>query len=60
MLADPLTKPFFESTDMEKQSLRQKQFLAMVTGGPHNYEGKDMKKAHQNLKIDSKTFDQTW
>jgi hemoglobin len=46
MLVDPEVNHFFQNTDMKKQRMRQKQFITMVTGGPHNYEGKDMKTAH--------------
>jgi len=46
MLADPITTPFFASTDMKKQIRSQKDFITMVTGGPNNYHGMDMKKAH--------------
>jgi hemoglobin len=46
MLSDPIVKDFFKNTDMTKQRQRQTQFITMVTGGPHNYEGTDMKTAH--------------
>ena len=46
MLADPITAPFFSQTDMNKQRQSQKAFISMVTGGPNNYHGMDMKKAH--------------
>lgn len=39
---------------MGKQRQRQKQFITLITGGPHNYEGKDMKTAHANYKIGKK------
>lgn len=32
----------------------------MISGGPHNYEGLDMKTAHQKFKIGKKEFDSTW
>lgn len=32
----------------------------MATGGPNNYEGADMKTAHEKFKIGKKEFDQTW
>ena len=60
MLADPITAPFFEKTDMKKQAARQKQFITMVTGGPNKYEGTDMKTAHEKFKIAKKEFDETW
>lgn len=60
MLADPQVSHFFASTDMNKQRCRQKQFITMVTGGPHNYEGTDMHTAHCKFNIQKKDFDVTW
>jgi hemoglobin len=60
MLADPVVAPFFLNTDMEKQRKSQKQFITMVTGGPNNYQGTDMKTAHEKFKIGKKEFDETW
>ena len=60
MLSDPVTAPFFAKTDMTVQARREKQFVAMVTGGPKEYEGKDMKAAHVDMKINQKEFDATW
>ena len=57
MLADPITSPFFDKTDMKKQATRQKQFIMMATGGPNKYEGTDMKTAHLKFKIGQKEFD---
>lgn len=60
MLKDEVTVPFFENTDMTKQAKRQKQFITMVTGGPNNYEGTDMKSAHAKMNIGKKEFDASW
>lgn len=60
MLADPEISHFFATTDMNKQRCRQKQFITMVTGGPHNYEGADMHTAHCKFNIQKKDFDTTW
>lgn len=60
MLADEITAPFFANTDMAKQRQSQKQFITLVTGGPNNYTGTDMKKAHQKFKITKLAFDETW
>lgn len=51
LLEDPKTKHFFDGVNMERQRCRQKQFITLVTGGPHNYEGSDMKSAHCKLMI---------
>ncbi len=60
MMEDPVVNYFFKDTDMTKQRQRQKQFITMISGGPHNYEGNDMKKAHEKFKIGKKEFDATW
>ena len=49
VLADPYVVPFFEGVDMEKQAAKQKAFLTMAFGGPHNYTGKDMREGHKHL-----------
>lgn len=36
---------------MQKQRNSQIEFISMVTGGPNNYKGKDMKAAHCPYKI---------
>ena len=60
MLADPEVSHFFASTDMSKQRCRMKQFLSLVTGGPNEYEGTDMKIAHCKFNIWKSHFDKTW
>jgi len=42
---------------MKKQAHRQKQFMAMITGGPNKYEGADVRTAHKKMKIGKKEFD---
>jgi len=49
VLADAYVLPFFEGVDMSKQAAKQKAFLTMVMGGPHNYTGKDMREGHRHL-----------
>ena len=49
VLADEELAPFFEATDMEEQHKKQKAFLTMAFGGPNNYSGADMTKAHAKL-----------
>jgi len=49
VLADAYVLPFFQGVDMTKQAAKQKAFLTMVTGGPHNYTGKDMREGHKHL-----------
>ena len=49
VLKDDRIKHFFDSVDMEKQAAKQKAFLTMAFGGPHNYTGEDMRKGHAHL-----------
>ncbi len=49
VLADDRISNFFEGIDMEKQAAKQKAFLTMAFGGPHNYTGKDMRDGHAHL-----------
>ncbi|WP_455207208.1 group I truncated hemoglobin [Kaarinaea lacus] len=49
VLADDRISSFFEGVDMEKQAAKQKAFLTMAFGGPHNYSGKDMRDGHAHL-----------
>ena len=49
VLSDDRICHFFDSVDMEKQAAKQKAFLTMAFGGPANYSGLDMKRAHEHL-----------
>ena len=49
VLADDRVSRFFEGVDMDKQAAKQKAFLTMAFGGPHNYSGKDMRTGHAHL-----------
>jgi hemoglobin len=49
VLKDPRVSRFFEDVDMDAQREKQKAFLSMVFGGPHEYKGKDLRKAHAKL-----------
>jgi hemoglobin len=49
VLKDNRIKHFFEGVDMDKQAAKQKAFLTMAFGGPHNYSGEDMRKGHAHL-----------
>ena len=49
MLSDDRVAHFFDDTDMDKQLAKQKAFLTMVTGGPNEYTGTDMRTAHAPL-----------
>ncbi|MDP6388357.1 MAG: group 1 truncated hemoglobin [Alphaproteobacteria bacterium] len=49
VLSDESISHFFDDTDMDEQRAKQKSFLTMVFGGPHEYTGKDMREAHAPL-----------
>ena len=49
VLRDSRISRFFDETDMEDQIAKQKSFLNMVFGGPHEYTGKDLRTAHAPL-----------
>ena len=49
VLSDDRISRFFEGVDMDKQRAKQKAFLTMAFGGPHNYTGKDMRVGHAHL-----------
>jgi hemoglobin len=49
VLSDDRVSRFFEGVDMDKQRAKQKAFLTMAFGGPHNYTGKDMRNGHAHL-----------
>lgn len=49
VLSDDSISRFFENTDMDDQIAKQKSFLTMAFGGPNEYTGADMRKAHAPL-----------
>lgn len=49
VLSDDRVSRFFAGVDMDKQRSKQKAFLTMAFGGPHNYTGKDMRDGHAHL-----------
>jgi len=49
MLADARVAPFFEGIGMDAQIEKQRAFLTMVTGGPSEYDGLDMRVSHASL-----------
>lgn len=49
VLSDDRVSRFFEGVDMDRQRAKQKAFLTMAFGGPHNYSGKDMRNGHAHL-----------
>ena len=49
VLTDDRVSNFFDDTDMDDQRAKQKSFLTMVFGGPHDYTGKSLREAHKRL-----------
>ena len=49
VLADDSIARFFEDIDMDAQREKQKGFLTMAFGGPNEYTGKDLRRAHAPL-----------
>ncbi len=49
VLSDDRIAHWFDDVDMERQANKQKAFLTMAFGGPHNYTGEDMRKGHAHL-----------
>lgn len=49
VLGDDRIAHFFDGVDMDRQAAKQKAFLTMALGGPNNYTGRDMRRAHAHL-----------
>ncbi|GED12248.1 globin [Aneurinibacillus migulanus] len=56
ILADDTVNHFFKNTDMEKQRRHQALFISFATGGPNQYTGKSMTKAHEGMNIKHEDF----
>ena len=51
VLSDDRISRFFEDVDMDRQAAKQRAFLTMVTGGPNQYTGLDMRRGHAHLVV---------
>ena len=49
VLADDVTRPFFEALDMQAQTKKQIAFMTWALGGPVEYRGRDLTQAHAKL-----------
>ena len=49
VLADDLTRPFFEGLDMDAMIKKQIAFMAWAFGGPGELKGRDLRTAHAGL-----------
>jgi hemoglobin len=56
VLADARIKHHFDDINMNKQRRQQKAFLSAAFGGPVPWTGKDMRRAHEDLKLTEADF----
>jgi hemoglobin len=49
VLANELTRPFFDALDMQAQIRKQISFMSWALGGPESYRGRDLTTAHAQL-----------
>lgn len=60
ILSDDELAPFFEDIDVDKLRLSQTAFVTYAFGGPNNYTGKSLRKAHEKAAangLSNKHFD---
>jgi hemoglobin len=57
ILSDERVAHHFEDTDMTELRVHQAQFIAVVTGGPVEYDGADVREAHEGMGITDEEFD---
>ena len=57
VLADESVRDFFADTDMKRQRLHQTLFITFAVGGPNEYGGASMQKAHEGMGIRDEHFD---
>ncbi|MFC0213488.1 group 1 truncated hemoglobin [Paenibacillus chartarius] len=56
VLADDTVNHFFKNTDMEKQRMHQTKFISFALGGPNQYTGHSMAKAHAGMNLQEEHF----
>ena len=56
VLADKKVTHHFEGITIDQQKERQKQFLTKAFGGPDNYKGRDLRRAHRHLDLKESDF----
>lgn len=56
VLADDTVNQFFKNTDMEKQRKHQTKFISFALGGPNQYSGSSMAKAHTGMNLQEEHF----
>lgn len=56
VLDEDSLRHYFKGIDMERLIRHQTDFMCMILGGPVNYSGRDLRKAHSRLNIIEKDF----
>jgi hemoglobin len=56
VLGDATLAPMFDGVDMAKQKRHQVQFIVFALGGPNQYRGRTMRRAHTGLSITEAQF----
>jgi len=56
VLADPLLSDYFASADMTTLRRHQVAMLSQATGGPREYTGAEMSRAHAGLAVTDEAF----
>jgi hemoglobin len=49
VMTDERTRPFFDGLDMAAQTRKQVAFMTWAFGGPTEWKGRDLRKAHAGL-----------
>src|SRR6186713_2316909 len=49
IMKDDVTRPFFEGLDMNAQVQKQIAFMSRALGGPVEYQGRNLRAAHERL-----------
>lgn len=57
VLKDDTVNHFFKDIDMEKQLRHQTKFISFALGGPNQYSGQSMAKAHEGMNLQPAHFD---
>ena len=55
-MKDATVNQYFQNTDMEKQRSHQSKFISFALGGPKQYTGKSMAKAHEGMNLQPEHF----
>ncbi|HHY74359.1 MAG TPA: group 1 truncated hemoglobin [Bacillus bacterium] len=56
VLKDDTVNHFFENTDMDMQREHQTKFISFALGGPNQYSGQSMSKAHEGMNLQPEHF----